>query len=375
MIPTSESFGRIIDCRSLALEAQFYCLDSAKALNLMETWYSYVNDLFANSSVIKWAVQGKAWNEEKVKSSIEIPKHDILHAEFYGDTKNAIVYNKSSLRAYEKRLTYDPVFSLGIVPVNASIDYPDYAREHFDSSSPERLRESLIALFSLEGRINRRQWFSHDISGDYSCSEMIEKPGLYDGNLSILISCFSAAEQLEGFSESLQHFSEELSLQFTFINASVGIRQSQIGFEYKQYFGSLRNLESRSPDEFRIHQNAQYLYLQNVGWANTVSPIPSMLLTGKNSGDCYDICQLSNGALVVKSKSSISTTTLATLKRLKKALYPSLYPGKAVFQNTWPYFRSLWQNIPVLDEEIEVSESQVVFRHCKGVNTEYLLSL
>lgn len=168
----------------------------------------------------------RIFKDEIKIDSILFPQNDFYTLAFYGDKSSSTVYDKKSLNYFERSLNYDPIFSIVPVFPFASVDYPEIAKKIIDNSTPTSLRNSLLQLFSIEGKINKSIFQSYDLLGSLLVSEMVEKQGLYSGELVIKISAFCADCSLDLLSEVLLSFGSMLSIKYSSINVSISIRQS-----------------------------------------------------------------------------------------------------------------------------------------------------
>lgn len=69
----------------------------------------------------------------------------------------------------------------------------------------------------------------------------------------------------------------------------------------------------------------------------------------------------------------VSETTLSGLKRLKSALYPAMLPTVSEFDRNYPYLRSHWENIAVLDDELHVQDGKIILTQNGKTDKNYLL--
>ena len=93
-----------------------------------------------------------------------IKDDEIFDISVLGDVKSDLVYDKKSLRVYDRRLLYDPVYTLGLAPGDASADYPAYSQRELEpcKNDTAMLREAVMRIFSEEGRINKNLFSQHD---------------------------------------------------------------------------------------------------------------------------------------------------------------------------------------------------------------------
>ncbi len=391
MIPTADYFKVVIDCRRLTISGDFYNLNRDQVLQLFEDIYSFVALHFDKECILTWGYtcNGKT-KRFKIPEDLRftIPeKQNLFSIDFYGDVRSKRVYNKTSLRKYDYDLHYGNVYStVGL----ASYGYPQYAEKELDPyrGSPIELREALIRTFSQEDRIYQDINFKHDIAGGVFVHSMPEHPGYYAGEFLIEVSVLSLDDSINEMAETFFAFGKSLSEKYTRINLSVYVFQESDD-EYLSYFGILLPLykshqkqketgriikEEIIRENFLIEQ-ANYMFIRRVGWANILSPKLCTLLPQTITEDKNDIstCILPNGALCISLDKDIGKTTLHELKRLKKFLYPALYPGLRWFmvENVGRHY---WQNVPVLDDEIKVVGNKVFFSYLGEFNEEYVLS-
>lgn len=69
----------------------------------------------------------------------------------------------------------------------------------------------------------------------------------------------------------------------------------------------------------------------------------------------------------------VSETTLIDLKRLKSALYSAMLPSVSEFDLDYPYLRSHWENIAVLDDELHVQDDKIILTQNGKADKNYLL--
>lgn len=358
MKSTSEEFGRIIDCRMLILDGQYFNLTEYQALKLAEKFYLFVNSLFEDSCVLLWKCKNRSIRKSSDITDSKIRTDEIFDISLLGDVKGNIVYNKSSLRAYERRLQNDIVFCLGLTPPFSATDYPDYAKTELDPyrASPMQFRDALLKLFNMEDRCNRGFYRQHDLEGCFFSSSAEENESAFSGEFFLEISCHSLGDELDKTAEKLYEFGKALVSEFSNVNMTIGVAQTER--EWEQYFGA-PHISSR-PEMLSENE-----YMRKVGWANIFSPLVSQLLDFNEETvfpDSVQYEQLENGAACIRLNSTVSKTTISDLKQLKATFYPALLPSVIEFTSDWPYFRSQWENVAILDDELLTDGDKVIFR-------------
>lgn len=370
MIPTSDSFGRIIDCRTLVFDGQYFGLTESEVLGLAAELYSFVERSFGEACVLSWRCREKALKGLDGIAKAHIKDDEIFNISVLGDVKSDLVYDKKSLRVYDRRLMYDPVYTLGLAPGDASADYPAYSQRELEpcKNDTAMLREAVMRIFSEEGRINKNLFSQHDVEGAFFAYHMEEQAELFSGEFKLHISCFSLGDELDNMAAELYKFGQLVALDFTNVNMVIGIMQTDS--DWDRYFGTLNTDEADDETGFMMRCRAEFMYLHKVGWANIISPTVSRLLPDESKA-LFNT--LENGAVCARLGCTASETTLKALKRLKSALYPAMLPAVSEFDLDYPYLRSHWENIAVLDDELHVQNDQIIFTQNGKADTDYLL--
>ena len=376
MTPTSDLFGSIIDCRVLIFQSYFFGIDTKKAMKLAEAFFEFVNTMFRESCVLSWKYNGKACHDYSSIANAKKTTDDNIVTSVLGDVKSDRICNKTTLRRYDRDLRSNPVFHLGLTPPFSSVDYPSYAKTFLGDTidSQESLRNALIKTFSLEGQIYKSQFSSHDIEGYFISSSREETGLLNNGQILLQISCHSLGRDINSTAELLYNFGLDISEQF--VNVNTTIRIGSDSKDYDRYYGTLITDCQDPRVESQMVERAKYLYLRNVGWTNIISPTVWSLMNSYEIGEedtSLTIVTLAQGSVVLRPEHGIYETTLKELKTIKRKLYPVLFPGKTRFPLDWNYWRSKWENIAVLDEEIIVTNFSVVFQHNGKANEYFLL--
>lgn len=370
MISTSASFGRIIDCRTLVFDGQYFGLTESEVLGLAAELYSFVERSFGEACVLSWRCREKALKGLDGIAKAHIKDDEIFDISVLGDVKSDLVYDKKSLRVYDRRLLYDPVYTLGLAPGDASADYPAYSQRELEpcKNDTAMLREAVMRIFSEEGRINKNLFSQHDVEGAFFAYHMEEQAELFSGEFKLHISCFSLGDELDNMAAELYKFGQLVALDFTNVNMVIGIMQTDS--DWDRYFGTLNTDEADDETGFMMRCRAEFMYLHKVGWANIISPTVSRLLPDESKA-LFNT--LENGAVCARLGCTASETTLKALKRLKTELYPALLPAVSEFDLDYPYLRSHWENIAVLDDELHVQNDQIIFTQNGKADTDYLL--
>lgn len=370
MYPCADYFGKIIDSRMLVLRGQFFRFEYNQVAALAQQLYDFLNGQYSNFCIMSWHINDRVYNNGKGDiQELYTPAKDTF--DMTGDIVGKSVYNKTTQKAYERKIRNDPIYTLGLTPPFASIDYPAYAERELPRyrNDPEILRKTLIRLFSVENSINMQLTGMHDLNFLFFSYKCEENPSTFYGSFYVEISCFGFAGEIDKIAVTFDAFARSIVERFTHVNICIHIEQT--ADEYSQYFGELKlptNVTPYSDLAWHLQRNAHYLYAQQVGWSNYLSSDVSGLVR-----DRQGYRELSCGGLHIGVGKKITETTLQDLKEVKKSLYPALFPGRRVSNKNYPYFRSMWQNVPVLDEEIIVEGSNIIFAHQGVADLDFLL--
>ena len=382
MIPTADYFGKIIDCRVLHFSASFYALDEEQALELGETFYTFLNDKYTNTCILLWKMRDRSLKTASSIRATRIATNEIFDITLEGDVKSLRVYNKTSLRKYNHDLGYHPIFHLGLTPAFASIDYPEYARTEIRpfNNDPDGFYKALVELYSLEGRINLSQFTSNDIEARFSATEAGDEegcPGSFCGSIDIKIGCFCLGDELNNTADELKKFGLDLSNRFNNINIAICIDQNEN--DYKRHFPSIKEGFVERQYYHKIWMRSRYLYLNNVGWVNIASPLVGelgVLQSSVNENKTFKYDMTHSGGHFLYCSKKISEILISDLKQMKRILYPMLLPsngGRGYLPNSSCGYRSCWENVPILDSEIIVTSKSVEFKMLSSPNVKYLL--
>lgn len=368
MIPSANYFGKIVDTRILVFRAYYYGLTENDVTELAGDFYSFVNAEFGNECVLLWHSRKRVIKDIHALEETGIHPAGTFDMDLIGDVKSRIVYNKTTLRRYDRDLEFHPVFHCGITPMSASVDYPEFAKQSIKPhvNNPDELQQALLAIFQREGCINKGLLLQNDVEGFLFNSKFDGTDGLYAGKIELRVNCISLADELDNYANSLVDFGRRLSLRFVCVNVTIGIDQS--GLDYVRYYGGVQLhpcTDSKAGEVHAMIRHAKYLYMQEVGWANIISPIVMGRIQLGETTIQQDVQEerLANGALYIHSSHGVANTTLAQLSTIKQRIYPAMMPGISKFGLDWPYFRSFWENVPLVSGELAVTNKYVFFRH------------
>ncbi len=375
----SDVFGKIVDSRSLVFSLCFWNLSELQLLELSETMYQIMNDLFADNCILNWKM-----NKKNLKSVNQIKNNSIKNGNFgvelTADVISKTVFDKKSQNLYDMKLKYGLSYLVRKCSLNESYDYRKSCIEeqhHMDKHSNSK--DVLLKLFALENHVYLNVIQKHDVYCFISCDDYDD--GKCSGVIEFLGNVYSLDEKVNNVAIKLYNFSVYASHTFENINAY--ITTTVWANEHNNYFSEL-NL----PDEYYVDilsgvfsetgedydDAAEVAYIKELGWANVISPMHAALLGDnieKEGTENVEVKVLENRAVSVKIKDGIDRLQLSDLKTVKRIMYPCLYPGHTEFPLNYK-FRSMWEYVPVLDDEITVTDNSVIFRINREPDLEYL---
>ena len=142
---------------------------------------------------------------------------------------------------------------------------------------------------------------------------------------------------------------------------------------YMHYYGErdLSTIDQDMPERIRPCNWNQVAYLCGFEWANVLSPYARKkmdpLLMQKHKDDTIGIEILPNRGAFIHLNMPIDSVDVDELLKLKRFLYPALYPGKSAIPAIWGFNpaqsfpRSRWERVPFFPEEIKVENGYIIF--------------
>lgn len=389
MQPLSDYFGKIIDCRKVVFDCRFFHLTKNKKIQLFDSFFNFVNSAFSEECVLNWKFDNKVVRDQNnLYQKLQNENDETIYMDVIGDVKCNRIYNKITLNQYDRDLKYRlPLFTT--LSIKYSVDYLEYFKAKIEPyvslNSIIELKNSINNVFDLEYRVNKNVYSDHAIRGNCFSAKSHKNDDEYYGEISLWISYFSIHDEVNHLAKSLYEYGVKIATEFADTNVTIKVNQSCSNIlDSRLFFRSLIANADQSPTSREQSMLANYMYLQDIGWANIISPYTARLLDIHQHGNTkynlvdknqtYVIHMLKNGAISIQNKRDIEETTILDIKSIKSIAYRALYPGIGRFQLTWPYWRSNWENVPILPEELKTEDKQIVFQHKGTVNPLFLLA-
>lgn len=369
----AEAYGIPIDSRRISLNGTYWGLTEPECIALIREFISFISNTFPSETICLWKLDEKTLKNPVDFQSSSAFRMDRCFLEMMGDFPSSMVFNKTSLRAYERKLGMDMIFHTNRYPAFASIDYPEYRKQHLLPylNDPTKYKKALSDLFSLENRVNTQQNIVHDIDFCFVNVHSNCVTSEFAGYFDLSLSCYAIENQLDHFGKAFSGLAKYISQKFGNLNITICIEQQR--FDYLSYcVGNLTfNNEENMTQNYRtfLENMAKYFYVQNAGWVNILSPKLTEHLLRDHATHTGDIKVeiFENDSSCLSIDKNLSSVCLQDLKHMKQMIYPVLLPGKSVF-SIQREFRNYWQNAPMLDSEIQVCESKVYFKQGQPVD-------
>jgi hypothetical protein len=345
---------------------------------MAKDFYSYLESNFCENYVISWSDEkGKLPGVHPKKGGVFLSSLDsegFFSADI--DVIGYSVYNKATQKKQRRRMGNDIVYMLGNVPFLKSVGYPEYYLSEImpNLHDSKEFLKALHKLYDLEGQYYVNLPYTHEIQASMSAFssspwDMIRTDS-YKGKIRIGIMLYSLGNDLDSVAESLLVFSEMISQKYANINASIYI--NTMISEYSNMFCSHNGLSQGIISLESLQYNQEYIYLQNVGWANIIAPYTRPLMNDAFRTKSIIAQDMHGGGLMVRHKKTISEMMISDLKEMKLFLYNILISGKMYFPIDFDGFRGRWEYIPVFEDEIRIDGNQVIFEHVGGPNVKYI---
>lgn len=373
----------IVDSRFLHFEAEYHRLDLFQMRELAQRVLLKIGELFGESFYLEWRDSKRRTSFEKILNSVyDSPKPQAVVWMFSGIAVSPVVYNHKTYIQYEKWLEQQLLFN--IVPTGDPVDYLDICDESLSNiHSNDQLKQALLDLYNRDGLAKKSYWRHHDIDGLMHSSFYWDNPGQYYGHLHFRLAKASmSSEDCITLANELAAFLQEIGTDIPNVSGRIALSPIEQSGDtccgHMVYFGYENPpVKVDPPPHIHDHEWRTYYYLKGVEWCNLISSLQAerlhLLSTNAAESERIVLKSLPNGAFIVQSPNDIIHTDVSDLMPLKLLLYDVLYPGsrqfdKKLFEN--PRLtngligpRSLWLMVPMLSEEIEVTDEQVIFRH------------
>ena len=350
--------GHAIDIRCLILRGTYYSLPRSTADDLLESVYRYICDRFQENCVLDWKMERHVLKDWAHAMKTQKLASGAYFVEMDGYFKSDVVYNKTSLRKFNYSMMYPPFPSR--IPDNEKredhVSAWKRVTDAFQNKNLALTKEALQVYFDQEGMIGKEECVFPDVQCFLHNTPMDVREDTFYGDYTIIISCFSLANELDKTAEELCSFSKQLFEKYKTTNIQIDLN-SRVN-SYRPAFGYVYNKQADPLlSTLPLGNLTEYFYLPEIGWGNFISA-PTMKLGLDISSQAVSSNLLAetlvSGTYVHVAK-PISEMLIADRKEVKRMLYKVILPGENWHPLSLP-LRRYWEYIPVFEDEIYVSE-------------------
>ncbi len=367
----------IYDSRMLTSSCFFYRLSREDVEALTMDVANWICDLLDGNFVVDWTLDSRRLRSNtnfirKLEQKLQ-RKEDSWYFSSDGFVRSELITNQAQMMWQRK----ESLNCCNIVG-SESADFSKYLQELFSNGCVSDL-EFLERIHKLHNEPNRfyiNNCRYRDLYCSYGAKQHPLHKNLFNVDFRFHIYRFSLANSINSFSNMLLGYMKKLSEKY--INMNGHIMLQPYGACHMSYFG--RDSAVNEPImAYGYTEDEVYnaYYLSSVEWANIVSPLTRtriLSVTPKSETESIHIEEIQGGALLVSSKKAISEIDVKDLRPMKILLYDALYPGtnrrhiqqlshsakKGLFGN---FPRCRWENVPILEGEINVDNGYLLYRH------------
>ena len=371
----AEHAGEIIDCRYLSLRIEYYQLTQDEIYALCKEWLSWSDAHLRDSFVVRTSVNAKTMSHKNVLPAL----HNSLFVEKCGFSMtqegyvvSPLIDSIKSINTYQRKMR--PLWNSAL-PV--AEDYPHFWNHLFEDSCIEnqKIQENILCIFREEGRKMMANCALPDMQSFCTIIPYTKRPAEFHGSFVLDIGAFSLQHCLQEQAIAFSKFASQLSEKYVRINARVQLQPAGQN-QYLRYFGRNGRIDgSHAETEYSAQEWYGTYYVPGVEWYNIISPLAQTHLKEQDlcAQNAIAIENISTGGFVVRSAKPIVEYDISDSIAIKQYLSGSLYPGgskvslKSLLQNDPSKFwfdvlpRCNWAVVPVLDDEIQIIGSDLVF--------------
>ena len=369
-------YGTDTDCRVLFFRIEFSHVHQERVMEAALEYYRFVNAFYHDEFVSLWQLEkeGKFCSPRKFEAAIK----DLNETPGMVVESNAIssgIYNKSQLRNYLKshsRNQFDArPFSLG---------YDRYFDKYIRPAigDPDKLKSAVFALFSESGKTPIDKYEGADSVGIFHSMPDCLGSTYAHGFISFTIAVGCLLGNVDQTAEIFETEMRRLCIVLGLAGGRTGITSFPMHittepYPYWKYFGS-RKLHTSDPLIPEEHPSnwEKVSYCWGCEWSNVISPVARRRLSpeplDKGLKSFIEVEELPSNGLAVKLKRDLSTVDVNDLMKVKRFLYPALYPGKTGIPIEYlsPMcptiaLRHHWERIPIFYDEIRIENGYIIF--------------
>ena len=377
----ADKVGQIIDQSVLYFSLNFSAVPYQAIREATIHYCNFVNDFFRDEFVFLWE-----WNGSK-KKKLFSPTIDEQRKVIFNDNyppnlvvdafvRSEAIYAKKHINAFNRTLYYS-----GTIPNSEySTDFESYFTENIvpTINDDSALKQAVIDLVNKEGKKPLAYNRMNDALGSITTWSEGGGTHLYHGRIYFGVSADCLGENIHCSAKLFAAELKDLCTMLNYAGGSVGIApwQTLNPSPYLRYFASANDcdLDQDCPDGCDINEWNKVAFVCDCTWGNVLAPVARKKLFPNDlhvSESELSVEELPNHGIYVQLNKGPEAVDVNDLIRLKRFLYPALYPGKKRINFLGPdgeirlyYFpRHWWEKVPVFSEEISVQNGIITFEY------------
>ena len=383
---TAAIYPQCIDSRRLCMEAVYFLLTKEQATGFARSFLEWCAALWQKDFIITWHADNKKMGLSRLLEAIG---QDANYA--VGLEGTVMCEQIPNPRAFRRFLRDVERYENTAFPSDASSDYMDFFLSQKEQLESGKIswKEFILSFFREQGRVCLSAAPVPELQGSIFGNAYRHDSTLYYGSVSVMISVYSAGENVAKLADEMTCFLTSQSKLYRNINGHIGITPLTFPSEssaHMCYFGHSVDMDG-SHENIGVEPREwyPYYYLRAAEWFNLISPlaktnIPS-LMEENTQHPTVKVQKLNNGAVIICVDTPPEQVDTGDLLPVKQLLYDGLYPGMRELPKEicldMRYIapvakvRMQWECLPVLDDEIVITSDSVIFRHKKCANLKH----
>ena len=370
--------GQRIDCRQLTLSCQFYDISQEAAIQFSLKTKRWIEQHLLHNSYSCWKFNEKHVALRSLEKLIceSTTLMQMAAWEMEALIGSTIIYNQTTCRAALKKLTQS-------FTSTTADDFKPFWDTVFPNGKGDNISviEGIYKVFHEENRCLKTFYNRPDIYALFYSVPSQSDCRMCEGSFAISIPVVFMEDNINYIAEELLGLLKSFGMEFCNVNGHVMLQPHHVPAgqsPYMRYFGQYYLGESFSKEQDDTPERCyQKYYLTGVEWGNLLSPAVKKRLP-KGGIDLLHKSTLlaeylDNGSMVIRSDRGIDKYDVSAAVELKQCLLPTLFPGgsyvslRDVFRHEEPPYilkrwpRSDWAIVPVLDGEIKIVGTDLVF--------------
>ena len=366
-------FPQNIDNRILSMDVKFYMLSIENVKRLAAEFWEFVQNVFQNDFIIR-----SEWGDRKKGFRIDLKKEidaaqDEIDFCFEGDFVSSLVHSTKTFRQFDNLLLFDWHSRRGMPEDYAACYHTLFPYRQMSVSA---IRQSLVELFSMPGKIPAAPFPNHDFSGRFMGLSYWNHPEMYRGTFELTIAKECLGTELSCIANAMAIFMESISCELHNIGGFVRIGSS-LNMDYTPYMYYFGNDYRMDGSHELAHcfpiEWYPYYYHNGIEWFNILTPLAAEKLRSRTPNSQLLCRELESGAIIVQLRKPIEHSDVSDYTIMKDYLYPALLPGMSQIPinvlldpEATGYLakpRMSWEILPISPEEIFIENGNLILRH------------